>query len=251
MDTRMIKVRYADTGHWLARCDHSTGVIELNRREYPKLSPLYKDYVWCHEYVHLLYDIYDEGECNRIVNQIFVGRGKTEAERRERLEFILKSEGRPAVSGLVSETNPIVWGLQKASDIAINIITNAKISKAALEANENSGFNALSEDDQKAAVAIMLDYAFKKARRSSTRTAQNFFMAKMEPYLTPLSISSYAALVSRYKWIADEIAAYEKRYGFGFTEVKPADNSDLLIGAAVAVAILTVAVYLIYKHKKH
>jgi len=245
MDPRRIKVRYADTGHWMARCDHSTGVIELNRREYPKLSPIFRDYIWCHEYIHLLCDIYDEAECNRIVNQIFVGRAKNDSERRQRLQFLMNSESRPNTSGM----NAISWGLTKLIGIVVDISTNAKISAQSLEANEKSGFNALSEEDQRAAVDIMLSYAFRKARRSSTRTAQNFFMAKMEPYLTPLSINSYAALVSRYKWIANEIGSYEKRYGFGFTEIKPADNKDLYLGAAAALVLLIIAGYLIFKHK--
>lgn len=247
MDAGQIKVKYTDTGHWLARCDHSTGVIELNRREYPRLSPLFRDYVWCHECVHLLYNVYDEEKCNSIVDRIFIDRAKTERERQERLDFIAKSEGMSTVYGF----NPISWGIEKAADLVVQMITENKISAANLQANENSGFNALSDSDQRVAVEIMLDYGFKKAKRNSTRTAQNFFMAKMEPYLSPLSISSYSLLLNRYPWIADYIDKYEKKYGFGFTEVKPADNRDIYIGASVAVVILIVAIYLFVKYKKH
>lgn len=82
-----INYRFTDTGHWLARCDHSKDVIELNSVEFGKLSPLYQDYVWVHECIHLLRDIYDESECNRITDEVFLRRATSE-DRNARVEFV-------------------------------------------------------------------------------------------------------------------------------------------------------------------
>lgn len=86
-----IKYKFADIGHWLARCNHSTDTIELNATEFKKLSPLYKDYVWIHECVHLLYDVYDETACNEITDEIFLLRSSSPEDRKARQIFIRRS----------------------------------------------------------------------------------------------------------------------------------------------------------------
>lgn len=102
-----VKYRFADIGHWLARCDHSTNVIELHSVEFPKLSPLYKDYVWIHECVHLLYNVYDEAECNRITDEIFVQRAGSEADRQARMRFIQASNGVATITKQRRDISPI------------------------------------------------------------------------------------------------------------------------------------------------
>ena len=87
MEKTKITYRFADTGRWLARCDHSSNVIELNEREFARLSPLYQDYVWIHECVHLLMDVYDETRCNSITDEVFLLRATDDlAERRSFIE---------------------------------------------------------------------------------------------------------------------------------------------------------------------
>lgn len=87
MEKTKITYRFADTGRWLARCDHSSDVIELNEREFARLSPLYQDYVWIHECVHLLMDVYDETRCNCITDEVFLLRATDDlAERRNFIE---------------------------------------------------------------------------------------------------------------------------------------------------------------------
>ena len=88
MGLQKITYQYADTGHWLARCNHTTGVIELNSREFNSLSPLMKDYIWVHECVHLLSEVRNESETNRISDEIFVSRARNERDRKRREEFI-------------------------------------------------------------------------------------------------------------------------------------------------------------------
>lgn len=88
MEKQKITYQYADIGHWLARCNHQTNVIELNANEWDSLSPLMKDYIWVHECVHLLTDITDEAECNRMSDVIFIHRSRNARDRQQRLDFV-------------------------------------------------------------------------------------------------------------------------------------------------------------------
>lgn len=88
MEQEKITYQYADLGHWLARCNHHSNIIELNAREYDSLSPLMKDYVWVHECVHLILDVHDEAMCNKISDDVFVSRAKNERDRISRIDFI-------------------------------------------------------------------------------------------------------------------------------------------------------------------
>ena len=88
MENEKITYQFASIGHWLARCNHQTKVIELNAREFNSLSPLMKDYVWVHECVHLLADIRSEADCNRLSDEIFISRAKSKRELAERRDFV-------------------------------------------------------------------------------------------------------------------------------------------------------------------
>lgn len=88
MEKQKITYQYADIGHWLARCNHQTNVIELNANEWDSLSPLMKDYIWVHECVHLLTDITDEQACNSISDAIFLSRSRNARGRQQRLDFV-------------------------------------------------------------------------------------------------------------------------------------------------------------------
>lgn len=88
MEKQKITYQFADIGHWLARCNHQTHVIELNASEWDSLSPLMKDYIWVHECVHLLTDITDEQACNSISDAIFLSRSRNARDRQQRLDFV-------------------------------------------------------------------------------------------------------------------------------------------------------------------
>ena len=88
MEKQKITYQYADIGHWLARCNHQTNVIELNANEWDSLSPLMKDYIWVHECVHLLTDSPDEQTCNSISDAIFLNRSRNARDRQQRLDFV-------------------------------------------------------------------------------------------------------------------------------------------------------------------
>lgn len=91
MEDAQIKYRFADIGHWVARCDHTRDVIELNEKEFWNLSPLFQEYVWIHECVHLLMDVYDEARCNAIVDKVFLSRAVSAKDKVDRMNFIGKS----------------------------------------------------------------------------------------------------------------------------------------------------------------
>ena len=88
MEKQKITYQFADIGHWLARCNHQTNVIELNANEWDSLSPLMKDYVWIHECVHLLADETSESDTNAMSDEIFISRARSERDRKRRVAFV-------------------------------------------------------------------------------------------------------------------------------------------------------------------
>lgn len=88
MENEKITYQFADTGHWLARCNHQNNVVELNAREYASLSPMMRDYIWVHECVHLIAGVRSEADCNRLSDEIFISRAKSKRELAERSDFV-------------------------------------------------------------------------------------------------------------------------------------------------------------------
>lgn len=88
MGDKKITFQFAEMGHWLARCNHNTNLVELNAREYASLSPMMQDYIWVHECVHLLADVHDETDCNSLSDEIFISRAKSKRELAERRDFV-------------------------------------------------------------------------------------------------------------------------------------------------------------------
>lgn len=250
MDISKIKVKYADTGYYLARCDHSTGVIELNRRVFSRLDPIMRDYIWCHEYVHLLCDIHDEAKCNETTARVFVARAKNETDRQDRIKFVEASHVGEGISGLdpvsavVSMAVSIV--VKTAKDVARSISTNRNLR----DYLENGGFNALDSEKQVSLVDAYLEKAFKASRRVSDRSARDFFWLYMEPIVDGTYDSTYYQFISRHRWVLDHIAKYEKEYGFAIDEVLPADSSDIYKWIAVGTVAAIAIIYLIKKLKK-
>ena len=88
MEDQKITYQFAEMGHWLARCNHNTKLVELNAREYASLSPMMQDYVWVHECVHLIADVRSETDCNRLSDEIFISRAKNSRDRQSRIDFV-------------------------------------------------------------------------------------------------------------------------------------------------------------------
>lgn len=116
MGSKQITYQFADTGHWLARCNHNTNVVELNAREYASLSPMMKDYVWVHECVHLIADVHGEAECNRISDEIFISRARNSRDRQSRIDFVnaANDQSFTRVARPTADSAPIVLALVAA-----------------------------------------------------------------------------------------------------------------------------------------
>lgn len=123
MEKQKITYQYADIGHWLARCNHLTNVIELNANEWDSLSPLMKDYIWVHECVHLLTDITDEAECNRMSDEIFIRRSRNARDRQQRLDFVTAANDLSFTPKPISDKTPL---LVTALAIAVILLITKK-----------------------------------------------------------------------------------------------------------------------------
>lgn len=123
MESQKITYQFADTGHWLARCNHQTNVIELNAREWDSLSPMMKDYVWVHECVHLLSDVRDEAECNSITDEIFVSRASNVKDRQARMDFVAAANDQSFTRVTSPTTDKAPWLLAALVIAAILLLT--------------------------------------------------------------------------------------------------------------------------------
>lgn len=125
MEKQKITHQFADTGHWLARCNHSTHVIELNANEWDSLSPLMRDYLWVHECVHLLTDITDEQACNSISDAIFLSRSRNARDRQQRLDFVTAANDQSftRIAKPISDKTPL---LVAALAIAVILLITKK-----------------------------------------------------------------------------------------------------------------------------
>ena len=241
METKEIKYQFTDTGHWLARCNHQTNVIELNRREFPRLSPMMRDYVWCHEYAHLLYDVYDENECNRIADAIFLSRATTPEEKRRRREFIANSEG-SVYSGIAVTT--ILTAASLAVDLGIKAY---KIFNTA----KDTGYYSLTATERGELLTGLIDASFKEAS-SGGKSAKQIFWGYISQ--CPGVESGYDAFISNPEnyQARSYIAKCAAKYGFGFDTVLPVDwlaKPWVRIGL-VALAVLVLAIVIIKKYRK-
>ena len=116
MEKTQITYRFTDIGHWIARCNHDTDVIEINGDEFRKLSPLFQDYVWIHEHVHLLVNEYNEAQCNKMTDDIFISRASSQEDLAQRKKFIERSNS--VMTAFAQQKKPRV---KKTSALAVII----------------------------------------------------------------------------------------------------------------------------------
>ncbi len=216
MEEKKITYKLTDTGHWMARCDHSTNVIELNEREFFKLSPMHQDYIWIHEHVHLLNNVYDESECNRITDEIFLSRAKDEADRRERVNFIIRSN-----DNSLSKNN--FWSMLLVSLVGSLVGLGASTAKNAI-ANRNAGYYSLGEADQKRYVDNLLSEAFMASLLTDTQSAKDIFWQNLSSVIYRKKEQNFAAWYSNNTFIDEYIEKYENEYGFGFNDITPVNK---------------------------
>ena len=242
MEIAKIHTQYADTGHWMARANHDTGLIELNRRDFPRLSPMTQDYIWVHEWVHLVYDIYDETQCNQIADKIFVSRAKTDSERREREEFIKNSFGIPYTSAIA------VTAIIGIASTVINLGIKAyKIFGQA----KSEGYYALNSNDRYSLLSNLINASFEEARNSGGKSAKQIFWSYISqcPGVEPTYeefINNQANHIAR-----SYIGKCEVEYGFKFDTVLPVDfwSKPVVKYSLIALAVIA-AVLVFVKLKK-
>ena len=206
---KKITYRLTDTGHWMARCDHSSNVIELNRREFFRLSPMLQEYIWIHEHVHLLHDVYDEAECNIITDDIFVSRAKNEQERLERINFVVRSN---------DSTKSNFWTMLLGS--ALSLGTSYLTSTIR---NRNAGYYSLGFDDRKRLVDGLLLESFQESLLTDSQSAKDIFWEKLSPTIARKKEQTYAGWYQNNEFVDEYIEKYERQYGFGFDHILPAN----------------------------
>lgn len=208
MEERQITYKLTDTGHWLARCDHSTNVIELNRRNFFRLSPMMQDYIWVHEYVHLKYDVYDEAETNRITDEIFISRAKNDSERLERIKFVANSH---------KENTSNFWAVLISSVISVGTSVATSIW-----GGRNAGYYSLSESDRQIFVDNLLSESFKASLLTDTQSAKDIFWMQMSQNINRnKEKKSYDTWAANNTFVKSLISKYENKYGFKFSAITP------------------------------
>lgn len=208
---KKITYRLTDTGHWMARCDHSSNVIELNQREFFKLSPMLQDYIWIHENVHLIHDIYDEAECNRITDEIFISRAKNEKDRRDRINFVVRSSDS-------STTKSNFWSVLIGRVLSLG----TQFATSTIR-NNNAGYYSLGIDDRKRLVDSLLLESFQASLLTDSQSAKDIFWQNLSPTIARRKEQTYAGWRASNEFIDEYIEKYERHYGFGFDEILPSD----------------------------
>lgn len=244
MEEKQITYKLTDTGHWLARCDHSANVIELNRRNFFRLSPMMQDYIWIHECVHLKYDVYDETECNRITDEIFISRAKNDSDRLERIKFVANSH----------ETGTSnFWATLVGSLLSIG----ATVVSGTI-ANNNAGYYSLDADARRTYVDTLLAEAFKASLLTDTQSAKDIFWANLKPNIAKNKEQVYSGWRKNNGFVDEYISKYEQMYNFGFDEITPINKKAhpeyqkkmKTIGAVAMVLAVIVLTIVLIKTKK-
>lgn len=233
MANKKITYKLTDTGHWMARCDHSSRVIELNKNEFFKLSPLLQDYIWIHEHVHLLYDVRDEAECNRITDRIFISRAKDEKEKAERIKMVA-----------LSNQNKLNW----VATLITSVIGLGTSVASSIWGGRNAGYYSLSDSDKQIYVNQLLDESFKESLLTDVQSAQEIFWTKLSPNVHRNNENTYKSWAKNNGFIDEMITRYESKYMVGFDEVTPinylAHPTIRIVVVAMALIVAAVLFYL-------
>ena len=228
-----------DLGPVLARADHELNVIEVNKAAFYKLPPMMQEFVLCHEVCHLKHNEWDEAETNRLASRLFMERATSDADRRERNKFLSYLDGTDmsnitvsAVLGIVSSAiglGTTIWGTIK---------------------QRNSGWYSWDDATQRSNLNVMLTQAFEQSRKTNKKSAAQIFWQQLQAY--DFKDDSLGEFLSRSgnAWVSGRIAAYEKKYGFGFNAVTPIDLTAFPLVIVAIGALVGVVVYKIIKNKK-
>lgn len=234
-----------DLGPVIARADHRDGAIEVNRKIFYRLPPMVQEFVLCHEVCHLRYGEWDEAETNRLASEVFLKRASDADDLEQRRRFLSYMDGEgmsnsltvAAVVGVVSA----LWGL------GTSIYGVVK--------SRNMGWYSWSYATQSSNLDVMLEQAFEQSRKSSQRSAADFFWEIMYQYTNKDDSLEKFLNRSSNSWVESRIARYEKKYGFGFYDVTPVDwlafpAVKFALGALVGVAVFLIGKQIIKNRTK-
>jgi len=251
MEQKKITYKYVNTGHWMARCDHSDNIIEFNKNEFFKLSYLHREYIWIHEHVHLLYEVYDENECNRITDEIFLSRSKDSNDRAKRLRFIVDSHDMSDKSHWVA-----------VAGFVLSLLTTAGSTTMSILNRRNSGYYALSDTDKELYVDELLSNAYQQSLLTDKKSARDLFWEQLSPYVARKKESTFPAWADNNPFVWEYIDKYSTLYRVNFEDVTPIQlekhpqyiqyqKTLKTIGViAVIVAVIVLIIVLIKTKKK-
>lgn len=224
-----------DLGPVIARADHRDGAIEVNKKIFYRLPPMVQEFVLCHEICHLKYKEWDEAETNRLAAEVFLQRASNEKDLEERRRFLSYMEGKDTSNIGVTAIISIIGGVWSLGASVYGIIKS-----------RNAGWYSWDSATQRSNLDVMLKQAFEESRKSSQKSAADFFWEVLYNYTNKDGSLEKFLNRSGNAWVKDYIARYEKKYGFGFYEVTPIDwmaftavkvAVGVLIGAAVALIV--------------
>lgn len=240
MGTPTIAIRdAADLGPVLARADHLENTIEVNAKVFYRLPPMMQEFVLCHEVCHLKHNEWDEARTNQLATELFLRRAKGEADLEQRKRFMSYVDGHGGYSNLGVEAILAMAGSVFSLGTSIFGIIRQR----------NSGWYSWDISTQRANLKTLLTQAFEQSRKSSRQSAAEFFWAQIQAYTAKDSSLDQFLRRTANEWVNNEIAKYEKAYGFGFTEVTPIDLTAFPMVIIALGALVGFAVYKIIKNR--
>lgn len=232
-----IEIREADLGPVIARADHVDGAIEVNSEIFYKLPPMVQEFVLCHEVCHLRYEEWDEARTNKLASDLFLSRATGDDDRKVREEFVGYMDGNN-YSNFAWEA--LISGLISVGYTAYGIITS-----------RNGGWYKLDDATKRSVAQTLVREGFEQSRRSNSKSAADFFWASMQQYTAKDSSLEQFLGRSDNSFVQQYIAAAEKEYGFGFSEVTPIDLTAFpVVMVAIGIAVGYVAFRIIKKYRK-
>lgn len=237
MEATKIQIReVADLGPVLARADHQLGVVEVNGKAFYRLPAMVQEFVLCHEVCHLKHDEWDETRTNQLAARLFMQRAHGDDDREERQRFLSYIDGHGGYSNFAWEA--LITGVLGLGTTVFGIIRQ-----------RDSGWYSWDISTQRANLKTLLTQAFEQSRKSSRQSAAEFFWAQMQAYTAKDSSLDQFLRRSANEWVSNEIAKYEKAYGFKFEEVTPIDLTAFPLAIVAIGALVGFVVYKIIKNR--
>ena len=215
-----------------------------------------QEFVLCHEVCHLVYKEWDEKRANRLACELFLDRAKSAEDFAERKQFVsnLEANGMSdfAITAAVTAT---AAGIAAAAGLSAGELAGIIISSItavagiattiySIVAARNVGWYSWNKTTQQTWLDTALQTSFEAARRSSNRSAKDFFWAQLSPVTNKDESVEEWMNRNANSWVGPVITKYEKRYGFGFDEVRPI---DLTAYPLVIVAIGAIVAFVVYR----